>query len=290
MSETIQEEKKKCTKCKHTLVLSEYKQNRSGIYTKSCKRCLDIAKKNRDKNKCEHGRQKSRCKECDGVGMCEHGRQKNICKDCGGNQICEHGRSRSVCKDCGGGGICEHGRRRVYCKDCGGSQICEHNKRRDECSVCGGSQTCEHGRIRATCKVCGGSQICEHGRMKSVCRDCGGLSICKHNLVISSCRKCSKDPLKLLARSIVSHARAADKRMNNYDEANHIDIDFVREILTEQIHCHYCDIELQYVNFESDLATIERLDNKLGHIKSNCVIACRTCNYSRVGSRLKKLI
>ena len=28
---------------------------------------------------------------------------------CGGSQICEHGRQRSQCKECGGGGICEHG-------------------------------------------------------------------------------------------------------------------------------------------------------------------------------------
>ena len=27
-----------------------------------------------------------------------------MCKDCGGRSICEHGRERSRCKDCGGGG------------------------------------------------------------------------------------------------------------------------------------------------------------------------------------------
>ena len=31
---------------------------------------------------CEHGRQKSRCKECGGSGLCEHGRQKSQCKEC----------------------------------------------------------------------------------------------------------------------------------------------------------------------------------------------------------------
>ena len=45
---------------------------------------------------CEHGRQRSKCKEC---------------KECGGSQICEHGRERSQCKECGSQ-ICEHGRRR----------------------------------------------------------------------------------------------------------------------------------------------------------------------------------
>ena len=53
---------------------------------------------------------------------CEHGQQRSRCKECGGNGICEHGRRRSQCKDCGGASICEHGRRRSGCKECGGSR------------------------------------------------------------------------------------------------------------------------------------------------------------------------
>ena len=34
---------------------------------------------------------------------------------------CEHGRQRSQCKDCGGSGLCEHGRQRSKCKDCKGA-------------------------------------------------------------------------------------------------------------------------------------------------------------------------
>ena len=44
---------------------------------------------------CEHGRQRSKCKECGGKGICEHGRQRSQCKECGGSSICEHGRQRS---------------------------------------------------------------------------------------------------------------------------------------------------------------------------------------------------
>ena len=36
-------------------------------------------------------------------GLCEHGRQRSVCKECGGNGICEHGRRSSQCKECGGG-------------------------------------------------------------------------------------------------------------------------------------------------------------------------------------------
>ena len=67
---------------------------------------------------CEHGRQRSRCKECGGSGICEHGRQRRQCKACGGSAFCEHGRQRSRCKECGGSGLCEHGRQRSKCKEC----------------------------------------------------------------------------------------------------------------------------------------------------------------------------
>ena len=42
---------------------------------------------------------------------CEHGRQRSRSKECGGSSICEHGRRRSACKECGGASICEHGGR-----------------------------------------------------------------------------------------------------------------------------------------------------------------------------------
>ena len=56
-----------------------------------------------------------------GGSICEHGRQRSICKECGGGGICEHGRRRSICKECGGSGLCEHGQVRSRCKDCRGS-------------------------------------------------------------------------------------------------------------------------------------------------------------------------
>jgi hypothetical protein len=37
--------------------------------------------------KCEHGRQKSQCKDCRGSGICEHNRQKRLCRDCGGSGL-----------------------------------------------------------------------------------------------------------------------------------------------------------------------------------------------------------
>ena len=158
--------------------------------------------------KCEHGRQKSQCKDCHGSGICEHDRQKRLCKDCGGSGICEHKRIKNQCRDCGGSGICEHKRRRSRCKDCGGVGICEHGQQtnfcRDcqgpgicthgrrwiQCKDCGGTAICPHKRRRIRCKECGGSAICEHGKQKSRCRECGGSELCEHKRIRSQCKEC----------------------------------------------------------------------------------------------------
>ena len=94
--------------------------------------------------KCEHGRQKFRCKECGGSSICSHGREKSQCKECGGSGLCSHGRQKSRCKECGGSSICEHGRLKSYCKECGGSGLCKsewcetikNRKYRGYCLIC----------------------------------------------------------------------------------------------------------------------------------------------------------
>ena len=39
------------------------------------------------------------------------------------------------------------------------------------------------------------------------------------------------------------------------------------------------------IEFKDDLATIERKDNSIGHIKSNCVIACMKCNKMKLSNK-----
>ena len=90
----------------------------TGQVTKKCIKCLDINKKSIDKNKCEHKRQRSVCKECGGSSICGHNKIRTRCKKCNGGHICKHQRIRSVCKDCNGGGICGHDKQRRQCKIC----------------------------------------------------------------------------------------------------------------------------------------------------------------------------
>jgi hypothetical protein len=165
-------ERKKCNRCKMNLTFDKFNKKRDDSYMKLCIECNIKNVNFVNKNKCEHGRRKSRCKECIGGSICEHNKEKSRCKDCKGSQICEHSKIRSGCKKCGGGSICEHNRQRSVCKECGGGHICEHSRHRSSCKECGGGHICEHNKLRSSCKECGGSQICEHGREKKSCKEC----------------------------------------------------------------------------------------------------------------------
>ena len=66
--------------------------------------------------------------------ICKHNLLKRKCNIC--RQLCEHGRNKSRCKDCDGVSLCKHGREKYYCKLCKGNGICEHNKYRRHCKFC----------------------------------------------------------------------------------------------------------------------------------------------------------
>jgi len=257
----------KCPKCKTYRYQKDFLNDKNRIL-KTCKRCREISIKSRNKNKCEHDKRRNRCKECGGSEICQHNRQRSQCKKCGGSQICEHDKRRSHCKECGGNSICEHNRQRSICKECGGASICEHNRIRSQCKECGGSQICEHKKIRSQCKECGGSQICEHDKRRSQCKKC-------------------KDPIKLTIKTMIKCSKGSDKKYNRYDANNFIDKCFLEGLVEEYPNCYYndCKVELQYIKYQDDLATIERLDNSIGHIKSNCVICCFKCNIMRKSNR-----
>jgi len=93
--------------------------------------------------------------------------------------------------------------------------------------------------------------------------------------------------LDITIKNMVRCGRRADKKSNKYDELNFVDYLFVKNLINNSNDkCYYCSSDLQYTYYTSNLGTIERLDNNLGHIKSNCVIACRTCNLSKIGNQL----
>eukprot|EP00121_Abeoforma_whisleri_P005848 Awhi_evm1s5304 len=201
---------------------------------KSCNGCRERQKVIREKYKCIHNRKGSDCKECVGRGLCIHRRIRGTCKECGGSQICIHNKRRSQCKECGGSSICDHNKRRNICKECDGSDICMHHKRR------------------------------------SYCKDC----------------MTPKEQIKFTLKNMIHHSKEGDIKKDRYDANNFIDICFLEmtyeELVENGMECYYygdCKNTLE-LNPKQDgrvkpdtLITIERLNNDMGHIKSNCVFA-----------------
>ena len=90
---------------------------------------------------------------------------------------------------------------------------------------------------------------------------------------------------KRWANRMIMHSKQADKRSKRtYAEEEYIDPDFLIERRKKRNNqCIYCDIPLQSFNRRRfNGVTVQRLDNKLAHIKENCVIACNQCNNCRM--------
>ena len=164
--------------------------------------------------------------------------------------------------------------------------FCEHEKYKYQCRECKGSQLCPHNKRKPQCKECGGSQICSHNREKNHCKKCEGSQICSHNREKNHCKKCN-DPIKITIKQWIFNSRQYDKMRNIYDADRFIDKCFLEGLVEDYKQCYYGDcqdavglgpVNLQYTEYRNDLATIERLDNSIGHIKSNCVLCCLKCN------------
>lgn len=143
---------------------------------------------------------------------------------------------------------------------------------------------CVHNLRKGLCKKCGGGSLCIHDRSKYQCINCCGSSMCIHNKEKDQCKLCS-DPIKITIMNMIKSSKHTDIKKNKYDANHFIDYPFVEQLVFESKNCHYCKIEMQFIEYQDDMCTIERLDNSIGHIKSNCVLACRECNFRKVGQK-----
>ena len=167
--------------------------------------------------------------------------------------------------------------------------------RRKTCSICKEKRKknkkvepnngfCEHYKKKYTCALCS-NLFCEHGKNKYRCRYCG-TGYCVHKRIEKTCKECN-DPIKITVYNWRQSSKASDKINNIYDANNFIDECFLKSLVEDYPNCYYdhCKNPLQYVYYRNDLATIERLDNSIGHIKSNCVLCCLHCNNRKLSSK-----
>ena len=103
----------RCSGCKHLKEETDFEVYKN-IRRKTCISC----KEKRIGLHCDHGRERSKCIECDGGSICIHQKRRSRCKECDGGSICIHQRVRTACKECDGVSICIHKRQRSACKEC----------------------------------------------------------------------------------------------------------------------------------------------------------------------------
>jgi hypothetical protein len=87
----------------------------------------------------------------------------------------------------------------------------------------------------------------------------------------------------LIQRKIDAHKLEDFKKKREYDEENYVDLRFVLGTYKSQGgKCKRCEHEiiLDYNPKDELQYSINRIDNKLAHIKSNCELTCLTCQHS----------
>ena len=94
------------------------------------------------------------------------------------------------------------------------------------------------------------------------------------------------DPLNTKFKHMINHSIQADTKSNRpYDRPDYIDELYLNYLWSEQgKRCHYCKCEMTLdfnaTNRNPTQISIQRLNNDLPHIKTNCVLACFLCNVS----------
>ena len=116
-------------------------------------------------------------------------------------------------------------------------------------------------------------------KLTKTCKDCSdkrrAKDYCIHNTRYHDCPHC-QDPIIRRAMSMIHGSRISDKKKGRTCD---LDFNWVLEQITINSKCKYCDIELGYIApYLPNHCTIDRLDDNIGHLKSNCVVSCRSCN------------
>jgi len=99
-----------------------------------------------------------------------------------------------------------------------------------------------------------------------------------------------KSTQKNWAKKMVKSAKHADQKANRtYDatDGSYIDVDFLKSQLEQQqalcIYCHEAMIYGIGVDRRSPSGlTVQRIDNNIAHLKTNCVLACFQCNVRHI--------
>jgi len=84
---------------------------------------------------------------------------------------------------------------------------------------------------------------------------------------------------KILMNKIDSYKNQDLKSGRGIDKDNYIDLQYFKKLIEKQkSKCFICDDTLELETSNDNLMSLDRLNNKFGHVKNNCVICCVMCN------------
>lgn len=130
-----------------------------------------------------------------------------------------------------------------------------------------------------------------HEHCFEYCCDCGDIKqillrhiknkSCEIKNKIRSCGKCFND-FSASTKKIFSTYKNQAKRRNYLFELSLKDVE---DLIYNS--CYYCDVEpnnilKNYNNTTTKYSGIDRIDNNVGYIKTNCVSCCRQCNTAKL--------
>lgn len=127
-------------------------------------------------------------------------------------------------------------------------------------------------------------------RDQGLCVKCGGAR--DSNLV--TCKKCLKansiSSRKHWSRKIVTASKQHDEKYGRmFQESEYITREFLKECRRKQDNLCGCGCTMQTENRKaSDGLTVQRLDDSIAHVKTNCILACHHCNVSGPRTRISK--
>lgn len=135
-----------------------------------------------------------------------------------------------------------------------------------------------------SCRVCKLSKdedsfVSRGFKKTNCCLDCSTeratSDYCDHGTRYHDCRFCIDGRL-ISARMTLHSSKTKDKRVKH---ENDLDFQHLSNMFFTNDNCYYCHVTLQHeYPYASDFATLERLNDDIGHTKENTVIACRYCN------------
>ena len=111
----------------------------------------------------------------------------------------------------------------------------------------------------------------------------------KHLYQANRDKQKKENPLHIKVKYMVCDSKRNDKNRNRtYEENDYITRSFLKEMWVKQNGvCYYKDCECKLLlEFNKDCRnpnqiSIQRLDNNIAHIQSNCVLSCFNCNVKR---------